>query len=367
MAKSTNQSLLLLYSLATLGGSTTHLSTVGLKLDRINDSESEDDAYEELLTCDEGAESDENEEGIQVAFHGEPLIHVPAPDLLQQYMLPLAPETATKVVQHREDLTNSLTGKGDLIMVVGPKYVRDRMQIQECLRWVTTMEQAGVKLVLRANLSTKHGSSATYELSHGITQTRELLMDLAATVPILGQTSDLLSHYYFDDIMAMLMVGPSVCELQLHREIALGIPFPAGFACHDGDTEFLEITFRHKLQLCLDSIQLAANPHRFLSITKRGQVAAIGTTGNKDTFVVVNVENLCHEQISSMLDKTGKTPVMIEVGRLGNSEYDVKLAKVQHARAVGNVVGVVIESGTEYDLPTDYITNTPKFVLALAK
>ena len=368
MVKSTNQSLLLLYSLATFG-STTHLSTVGLKLDRISDSDGEEeDAYEELLLCDE-AEEEEDQYQPPIRFLGEPLIHVPAPDLMQKYMLPIDAKLAEEILNHRHQVLDRIHGKGDLLVVVGPRRIRDPYQAQECSRWIQTMACDNIQLCMRTNFSLKYnGTSALFEVGHGLPLTRELLLEMALRLPLVGQTQDLLLHHYFDDIFSMLLVLLLLCELQLHREIALGIQFPVGFACHDDDTLYSEITYNHKLQLCFDSMLASKNPHHFMNITKQGLVAVMGTTGNEDTFVVVNVTKMCFLQIDEILAKVGDRPVMIDVGSLGNAEYELVETKLRHIMLVHpTVAGVIVELGDEYDLPTEAIENTPKLVKALAQ
>lgn len=368
MVKLANESLLLLYSLATLG-STTHLSTVGLKLDRISDSDVEEpDAYDELLLCDE-ADEEEDKYQAPTRFLGEPLIHVPAPDLMQKYMLPIDAKLADEIVDHRHRLLNRIHGNGDLLVVVGPKRIRDPYQAQECSRWIPTMACDNIQLCMRTNFSLRYnGTSALFEVGHGLPLTRKLVMEMALRLPLVGQTQDLLLHHYFDDVFSMLLVLLLLCELQLHREIALGIQFPVGFACHDDDTPYSETTYTHKLQLCFDSMLASKNPHHFMNITKQGLVAVMGTTGNDDTFVVVNVTKLCLQQIDEVLTKVGSRPVMIDVGSLGNAEYELVETKLRHIMLLGRtVVGVIVELGDEYDLPTEAIENTPKLVKALAQ
>ncbi|CAN3353690.1 hypothetical protein DICA0_A08878 [Diutina catenulata] len=366
MSKNQNQSLSSLYSLATLGGSTTRLSTVGSKLDRISDS---DDALDDLESMDEH-EEDDDLPPVPAAFSPDQLIQVPAPDLVQQYYLPIDPKLHAQVKDHRNKLTRALHNPRSepLMVVVGPQRIRDQYQAQECSRWIPTMAQEGVTVAMRANFSAKYnGTSASFELGHGLPSTRSMLFDMAARLPLVGQTSDLLSHHYFDDIFTSSTVSSSLAESQLHREIVSGISYPVGFACHDGDAPYSEITYTHKLQGCLDSMQAAHNPHHFLNITKRGQVAVLGTSGNDETFIVANIEHLCLAQIDAVLAKAGSRPVMVDVGQLGNAEYESKLAKMRHVLASGaHVVGVMVDSGEEYDLPTEYIENTPRFVAELA-
>lgn len=76
--------------------------------------------------------------------------------------------------------------------------------------------------------------------------------------------------------MSVGAVGARTTESQLHRELASGLSFPVGFKNGtDGS-----------LGVAVDAIGAVKHPHHFLSVTKPGVVAIVGTVGNEDCFVI---------------------------------------------------------------------------------
>ncbi len=63
----------------------------------------------------------------------------------------------------------------------------------------------------------------------------------------------------------------------MHRELASGLSMPIGFKNGtDGN-----------VQVAIDAIRSAANPHQFLSVTKQGVAAIVATNGNPDSHVIL--------------------------------------------------------------------------------
>ena len=60
-------------------------------------------------------------------------------------------------------------------------------------------------------------------------------------------------------------------------ELASGLSFPVGFKNGTDGT----------LGVAIDALRAASHPHHFLSVTKPGVVAIVGTDGNQDCFVIL--------------------------------------------------------------------------------
>ena len=136
--------------------------------------------------------------------------------------------------------------------------------------------------------------------------------------------------------------------------------------------------YKHKLTSALDSMYSSSQPHRFLSITKLGTVAVVGTTGNQDTFVVIqvnlelNVEELM-DIISTIYNhplNLGGARVLLDLGVLTHSTYQEKLSIVTTllTQARSLIMGVLIDSGDgdndDYNEqnPGEYVQNAGKFI-----
>ena len=79
---------------------------------------------------------------------------------------------------------------------------------------------------------------------------------------------DMISPQYIADLVAWGAIGARTTESQVHRELASGLSCPVGFKNGtDGN-----------VQIAIDAIQAAAQPHHFLSVHKNGQSAIVETT-----------------------------------------------------------------------------------------
>jgi 3-deoxy-7-phosphoheptulonate synthase len=144
----------------------------------------------------------------------------------------------------------------------------------------------------------------------------------------------------------------------LHRELASGLSFPVGFK--NGTDGSLDVA--------IDAIGAVKHPHHFLSVTKPGNVAVVGTLGNDDCFAILrggkkgtNFDAKSIQEARQKLEQKGLNARLMVDCSHGNSEKNHKnQPKVAHALAeqiaVGEtgVMGVMIESHInegEYNVP----------------
>jgi 3-deoxy-7-phosphoheptulonate synthase len=134
----------------------------------------------------------------------------------------------------------------------------------------------------------------------------------------------------------------------LHRELASGLSFPVGFKNGtDGS-----------LGVAIDAIGAVRHPHHFLSVTKPGVVAIVGTVGNEDCFVILrggtkgtNYDPKSIGEAKAALQKAGvRDRLMVDCSH-GNSLKDHKnqpkiAAALAEQIAAGEnaIMGVMIES-----------------------
>jgi len=118
----------------------------------------------------------------------------------------------------------------------------------------------------------------SFNINKGLRTSRQLFLDLTGKgMPVASEMLDTISPQFFADLISVGAVGARTTESQLHRELASGLSFPVGFK--NGTDGSLDVA--------IDAIGAVEHPHRFLSVTKPGLVAIVGTAGNEDCFVIL--------------------------------------------------------------------------------
>jgi len=189
----------------------------------------------------------------------------------------------------------------------------------------------------------------SFKINKGLRTSRQLFCDLTEKgMPLASEMLDTISIQFLADLLSAGAVGARTTESQLHRELASGLSFPVGFK--NGTDGSLDVA--------IDAIGAVMHPHHFLSVTKTGLVAIVGTTGNEDCFVILRGgkkgTNYDHGSISeakaSLEKKSLRTRLMVDCSH-GNSLKDhrnqPKVAKVlaeQIEKGEEAIMGVMIES-----------------------
>lgn len=118
----------------------------------------------------------------------------------------------------------------------------------------------------------------SFQINKGLRTARQLFVDLTEKgMPIASEMLDTISPQFLADCLSCGAIGARTTESQLHRELASGLSYPVGFK--NGTDGALEVA--------IDAIGSVEHPHHFLSVTKPGVVAIVGTTGNEDCFVIL--------------------------------------------------------------------------------
>lgn len=186
-----------------------------------------------------------------------------------------------------------MNGKDDrLIIVIGPCSIHDP---QAALDYCERLYQASEKhkgellIVMRAYLEKPRTTvgwkglindpdiDGTFHINKGLRIARKLFVQLTSKLPIAGEMLDTISPQFLSDLFSVGAIGARTTESQLHRELASGLSFPVGFKNGTDGT----------LGVAIDALRAASHPHHFLSVTKPGVVAIVGTDGNQDCFVIL--------------------------------------------------------------------------------
>ncbi|KAF3282714.1 Phospho-2-dehydro-3-deoxyheptonate aldolase amt16 [Orbilia oligospora] len=288
------------------------------------------------------------------------------PDLLQ-HEVPQTPASKTTVIQGREEAVQILHGRDPqkrLLVVVGPCSIHDpEAALAYCDRLLKEKEKHKNELliVMRAYLEKPRTTvgwkglindpdiDGSFQINKGLRISRDLFVRLTEKgMPIASEMLDTISPQFLADLLSVGAIGARTTESQLHRELASGLSFPVGFK--NGTDGSLDIA--------IDAIGAARGEHHFLSVTKPGVVAIVGTTGNEDCFVILRGgktgTNYDAKSIATVKERLAKTNtqgnLMVDCSH-GNSEKNFRnQPKVANAiaeqLAVGEtaIVGVMIES-----------------------
>ena len=118
----------------------------------------------------------------------------------------------------------------------------------------------------------------SFHINKGLKTARRLFVDLTEKgMPIASEMLDTISPQFLADCLSAGAIGARTTESQLHRELASGLSYPVGFK--NGTDGSLDVA--------IDAIGAVMHPHHFLSVTKPGLVAIVGTLGNDDCFVIL--------------------------------------------------------------------------------
>lgn len=271
---------------------------------------------------------------------------------------------AETVAQARNTIHRILTGEDDrLLVVVGPCSIHDP---QAALEYAALLKAAADELagdlfvVMRVyfekprttvgwkGLINDPDLNNSFQINKGLHLARKLLSDLADSgLPAGTEYLDLISPQYIADLVSWGAIGARTTESQTHRELTSGLSCPVGFKnATDGD-----------IQVAIDAIKSASQPHHFLSVTKEGHSAIFQTTGNEDCHIILrggkqpNYDMFSVEDSQKMLEKAGlPARIMIDASHSNSRKIPARQLDVvtdiaaQVARGNRSIIGLMIES-----------------------
>jgi len=208
--------------------------------------------------------------------------------------LPMSAVAEKTVLQSRAALHDILDGKdGRLLAVVGPCSIHDidaALEYADRLR-ILADKVADTLLVLMRVYFEKPRTTVgwkglindpdmddSFHIDKGIRMARKLLLDLGERgLPTATEALDPIMPQYMGELIAWTAIGARTTESQTHREMASGLSTPVGFKNGtDGS-----------LQVAVDALQSARQPHHFLGINQDGRTAVFETRGNAYGHVVL--------------------------------------------------------------------------------
>jgi 3-deoxy-7-phosphoheptulonate synthase len=288
------------------------------------------------------------------------------PDLLQSE-IPQSAKSRETVIKSRDEAVAIVQGKdpqGRLLVVIGPCSIHDpKAALEYCDRLMVLKEKYkdDLLVVMRSYLEKPRTTVGwkglindpdidnSFKINKGLRISRQLFLDLTEKgMPLASEMLDTISPQFLADMLSVGAIGARTTESQLHRELASGLSFPVGFKNGTDGT----------LDVAVDAIGSVKHPHHFLSVTKPGVVAIVGTIGNDDCFVILrggkkgtNYDAKSLKESREKLESKGlNARLMIDCSH-GNSEKNhnnqPKVARVlaeQIEAGETAVMGVMIES-----------------------
>lgn len=288
------------------------------------------------------------------------------PDLLQ-HEIAQSPESKKTVLQGRNEAVEIVNGtdkKQRLLVVIGPCSIHDpEAALAYCDLLLKEKEKHKDELliVMRSYLEKPRTTvgwkglindpdiDGSFKINKGLRMSRQVFVDLTSKgMPIASEMLDTISPQFLADLLSVGAIGARTTESQLHRELASGLSFPVGFKNGtDGS-----------LGVALDAIGAAQHPHHFLSVTKPGVVAIVGTEGNHDCFAILrggnkgtnyDAENIA-EAKEALAKKGLNSRLMVDCSHGNSSKNHKNQPKVaaalaeQIAKGETAIMGVMIES-----------------------
>ncbi len=288
---------------------------------------------------------------------------LPPPSALHEEIPASAAATAT-VNQARRALEAILDGRDPrLLVVVGPCSIHDPVAAMEYARRLKELadELAGQLLLVMRVYFEKPRTTVGWKglindprmddsfcIEEGMRLGRQLLVDINALgLPCGTEALDPITPQYLGDLIAWSAIGARTTESQTHREMASGLSSPVGFKNGtDGN-----------LEVAINAMLSASQPHAFLGINGEGQVAVTHTTGNPYGHLILrggavpNYDSVAVAQASAALE-AAKLPVNIVVdcshanSRKNHALQTLVLKDVVHQVLDGTraIKGVMLES-----------------------
>lgn len=288
---------------------------------------------------------------------------IPPQLLFEDIPLSQAAETTVELARHNAE--NVISGKDDsLLVIVGPCSVHDVKAAKEYAQRLKTYAdtvKGDLTIVMRVyfekprttvgwkGLINDPDMNGTFAINKGLKIGRQLLLEINELgIPAGVEFLDTLTPQYIGDLVSWGAIGARTTESQIHRELSSGLSVPVGFKNGtDGN-----------VGIALDAIKAASNPHHFLSVTKQGLSAIVGTTGNEFCHVILRGGNdgpnyskqHIIKSVEAIKKANLKTKIMVDCSH-GNSCKDHK----KQCLVVESVCNTMVEDPKTENYVGDHI------------
>ena len=297
-------------------------------------------------------------------LHVRKVVRLISPSRLNE-IYPATPGHHQSVVRHRHTLQNILLKQDPrLLVIVGPCSIHDpagaleyahklsllskELESRLCIVMRVYFEKPRTTIGWKGLIYDPHldGSS---DIDTGLRLARQLLLQIADLG--LASATEFLDPFvpqYISDLISWAAIGARTTESQTHRQMASGLSMPVGFKNGtDGS-----------LQVAIDALGAAMNPHSFLGMDAEGYTSIIRTTGNVWGHIVLrggnkrtNYDAESIRETQQRLSASQLSPVvMVDCSHANSGKVPAKQEDVWNSvldqRIAGNdgLIGMMLES-----------------------
>ncbi len=279
--------------------------------------------------------------------------------------LPLKNSEQQAVLKYRQEIQDILDFQDRRkFIVVGPCSIHDKkaaLEYSEKLKILAERVKDKLLLIMRVyfekprttvgwkGLINDPDMDDSFHIEKGLLNARSLLLKIAELgLPAATEALDPIIPQYISELIAWSAIGARTTESQTHREMASGLSMPVGFKNgSDGN-----------IQVALNALQSAKNPHHFLGINQSGQVSIFQTRGNAYGHIILrggngqpNFDAANVKLVEEKLKEANLSPRIVVDCSHGNSNKDYKLQPSVFQNVIqqildGNtsIVGMMLES-----------------------
>jgi 3-deoxy-7-phosphoheptulonate synthase len=208
--------------------------------------------------------------------------------------LPLSEKARDVTDRGRAESAAILSGKDDrLCVIVGPCSIHDPAAAVEYASRLQPLHEKyknDLQIIMRVyfekprtvvgwkGLINDPYLDGSFEINTGLRFGRKLLLDICELgLPTGAEFLDTIIPQFIADAISWSAIGARTTESQVHRELASGLSMPVGFKNGTGGN----------VQMAIDAVRSARQPHWFPSVTKQGVTAIFQTTGNCDAHIIL--------------------------------------------------------------------------------
>ena len=287
-----------------------------------------------------------------------------SPKTLKEH-LPVSETASVTVINARKAIQQILAGKDQrLLVIVGPCSIHDPEAAQdyaERLKNLADQVSETILIVMRVYFEKPRTTvgwkglindpelNGSHKINEGIELARKILLATNNMgLPCATETLDPITPQYLADLISWSAIGARTTESQTHRELASGLSMPVGFK--NGTTGGLDVA--------LNAMKSAQQPHHFLGISQEGASSVIQTSGNNfvhlvlrggssgPNFDAVSIHNASDELAAGGLPKA----IMIDCNHAnsgkdpGRQELVLRNLILQIIDGNQSIIGTMIES-----------------------
>lgn len=209
-------------------------------------------------------------------------------------MSPLTSTAEKTVLRYRSELKKIIAGKDSRkFMVVGPCSIHDIQAAEEYaqkLKVLADRVRDKILIVMRVyfekprttvgwkGLINDPDMDDSFQIDKGLIMARSLLLKLAELgLPAGTEALDPIVPQYIGELISWAAIGARTIESQTHREMTSGLSMPVGLKNGTDGT----------IEVAINAMQSAREPHSFLGINQAGQVSLFKTTGNPYCHIIL--------------------------------------------------------------------------------